>query len=87
MAPRGINKSDADDDPQRADPVPEVAARPLRRMTAQQADEAAARYLAGEGLADLAWAYQVNTATVRYHLLQRGVAMRRVGRPRGPVPR
>ena len=67
--------------------MPALEARPLKRMTAEQADEAAARYLAGEGLIDLAWAYQVNTATVRYHLLRRGVQMCPVGRPRRPVLR
>ena len=49
-------------------------------MTAEQADEAALRYASGEGLLELASDYDVNTATVRHHIIKRGVAMR----PRGP---
>lgn len=52
-------------------------------MTAEQADEAALRYASGETLMDLALDYRVNTATVRWHVLRRGVALRPRGRPRG----
>jgi hypothetical protein len=52
-------------------------------MTADQADEAAIRYAEGETLMDLALAYHLNTAIVRYHLLKRGVVLRPRGRPKG----
>jgi len=52
-------------------------------MTAEQADEAALRYADGETLMDLALAYGLNSATVRHHLLRRGVTMRPRGRPSG----
>lgn len=52
-------------------------------MTAEQADEAALSYTRGETLMDLALDYRVNTATVRHHLLRRGITLRPRGRPPG----